>query len=78
MIRRGPSKPTTKIRPVLNGSAGSKDRHSLGICLDVGPNLNLELLAVLIRFQRNEVAWIAGLLARRRGNHLSEKLFVDD
>ena len=58
-------KSTTKIRPVFDGSASTKEGPSLNNRLETGPNLNPELLAVLQRFQkyRSQVsrAWIADI-----------------
>ncbi|XP_057377381.2 uncharacterized protein LOC130698716, partial [Daphnia carinata] len=52
---------TTKIRPVFDGSAHQQNRPSLNDLLETGPNLNPELLAVLLRFRQNEIAWMADI-----------------
>ena len=56
-----PDKLSTPMRPVFNGSARFKGGPSLNDCLHIGPNLNPELLAVLLRFRQNKIAWIADL-----------------
>ncbi|XP_057365013.1 uncharacterized protein LOC130685709 [Daphnia carinata] len=54
-------KTTTKIRPVFDGAAKSKFGPSLNDVLETGPNLNPDLLAVLMRFRLNRIAWIADI-----------------
>lgn len=49
---------TTNIRPVFDASARGYQGLSLSDCLDTGDNLNPELLAVLLRFRWNRVAWV--------------------
>jgi hypothetical protein len=44
-------KNSTKIRPVFDGAAKSKFGPSLNDVLETGPNLNPDLLSVLIRFR---------------------------
>ncbi|XP_045034397.1 uncharacterized protein LOC123475587 [Daphnia magna] len=52
---------TTKIRPVFDGSAHMKERPSINDALEIGPNLNPEVLAVLLRFRQNRIAWTADI-----------------
>ncbi len=54
-------KATTKIRPVFDGAARSKYGPSLNDVLKTGPNLNPDLLSVLMRFHMNRIAWIADI-----------------
>ncbi|KZS05519.1 Uncharacterized protein APZ42_031268 [Daphnia magna] len=54
-------KKTTKIRPVFDGAAKSKYGVSLNDVLETGPNINPDLLAVLMRFRLNKIAWIADI-----------------
>jgi hypothetical protein len=54
-------KSTTKIRPVFDGAAKTKFGPSLNDLLETGPNLNPDLLSVLIRFRKYEIAWIADI-----------------
>jgi len=54
-------KATTKIRPVFDGAAKSKYGPSLNDVLETGPNLNPDLLSVLMRFRMNRIAWIADI-----------------
>lgn len=52
---------TTEIRPVFDGSADLKDRQSINDGLETGSNLNPEVLAVLLRFRQNRIAWTADI-----------------
>ncbi|XP_057369923.1 uncharacterized protein LOC130691034 [Daphnia carinata] len=52
---------STKIRPVFDGSAHLHGRPSLNDLLETGPNLNPELLAVLLRFRRHKISWMADI-----------------
>ncbi|XP_059350990.1 uncharacterized protein LOC132087916 [Daphnia carinata] len=52
---------TTKIRPVFDGSVHQQSRPSLNDLLETGPNLNPELLSVLLRFRQNKIAWMADI-----------------
>ena len=54
-------KSTTKIRPVFDGSAKGRLGPSINECLQVGPNLNPDLMAVLMRFRIKRIAWIADI-----------------
>jgi len=67
-------KSTSKIRPVFDGSARTKGGPSLNQCLETGPNLNPNLLSVLLRFRTNRIAWIADI----EKAFLSIKLPPDD
>lgn len=52
---------TTKIRPVFDGSAHQQNKPSINDLLETGPNLNPEILAVLLRFRQNKIAWTADI-----------------
>ena len=54
-------KATTKIRPVFDGAAKTKYGPSLNEVLETGPNLNPDLLSVLLRFRLHKIAWIADI-----------------
>ena len=54
-------KATTKVRPVFNGASKPKGGLSVNDCLHAGPNLNPELLAVLLRFRTFNFAWISDI-----------------
>ncbi|XP_045026421.1 uncharacterized protein LOC123470314 [Daphnia magna] len=54
-------KKSTKIQPVFDGAAKSKYGPSLNDVLETDPNLNPDLLAVLMRFRLNKIAWIADI-----------------
>ena len=54
-------KVTTKIRPVFDGSAKGRFGPSINECLEVGPNLNPDLMAILMRFRIKRIAWIADI-----------------
>ncbi|XP_057371827.1 uncharacterized protein LOC130692777, partial [Daphnia carinata] len=54
-------KTTTKVRPVFNGASKPKTGISVNDCLEPGPNLNPELLAVLLRFRTFKHAWISDI-----------------
>ena len=43
---------STKVRPVFDGSARTRDSMSLNDALDAGPALHLKIFAILIRFRR--------------------------
>ena len=47
---------STKIRPVFDASAASYNGISLNDCLETGPNLMPDLVEILIRFRRWQVA----------------------
>ncbi len=47
---------TTKIRPVFNGSVHHKNRCSFNDNLEIGPNLNPDIMGFLMRFRRNPIA----------------------
>jgi len=76
---------TTKIRPVFDGSARGKGFPSLNDALEAGPNLNPDLLAVLLRFRTFPVCWIADITKaflqielRRSDAEAVRFLWVDD
>ncbi|XP_045023533.1 uncharacterized protein LOC123468774 [Daphnia magna] len=52
---------TTKIRPVFDGSTHQQNKPSINDLLETGPNLNPEILAVLLRFRQNKIAWTADI-----------------
>jgi hypothetical protein len=54
-------KNTSKIRPVFHGAAKSKFGLSLNEVLEIGPNLNPDLLSVTMRFRMTKIAWIADI-----------------
>jgi hypothetical protein len=54
-------KNTSKIRPVFDGAAKSKFGPSLKEVLEIGPNLNPDLLSVTMRFRMTKIAWIADI-----------------
>jgi len=56
-----PDKLTTKVRPVFYGSAHTSYSPSINDCLHNDPNLNPELLAVLLRFRCPAVVWTADI-----------------
>lgn len=47
---------TTKVRVGFDASSHDKDGMSLNKCLYTGPNLNPELLSVLLKFRENRIA----------------------
>ena len=54
-------KATSKIRPVFDGAAKTKSTPSLNGCLETGPNLNPDMLEVLLRFRSFKYAWMADI-----------------
>ena len=52
---------TTKVRPVFDASAPSRNGVSLNDCLETGPNLIPSLPEILIRFRRWKVAFTADI-----------------
>ncbi|XP_045035172.1 uncharacterized protein LOC123475974 [Daphnia magna] len=52
---------TTKILSVFDGSAHLKERQSINDELETGPNLNPEVLALLLRLRQNRIAWTANI-----------------
>ncbi len=52
---------TTKIRPVFDGSVHFKHRRSFNANLEVGPNLNPDIMGILMRWRRHKVAWTADI-----------------
>ncbi|XP_024119392.1 uncharacterized protein LOC112140627 [Oryzias melastigma] len=54
-------KATTKLRVVFDASSHEENRLSLNDCLHTGPNLNPNLLDVLIKFRLHEIAFTADI-----------------
>ena len=52
---------TTKIRPVFDGSAKAPNGISLNDCMETGPNLLPDLVGVLMRFRRWQIALTADI-----------------
>jgi len=52
---------TTKIRVVFDASSHEKESPSLNECLLTGPNLNPDLLSILIKFRQHRVAMMADI-----------------
>ena len=50
---------STKVRPVFDASAKGVNGVSLNDCMEIGPKLIPDLLAILLRFRR----WKFGLIA---------------
>ena len=59
VVKEGSS--TTKVRPVFDASAPSRNGVSLNDCLETGPNLIPSLPEILIRFRRWKVAFTADI-----------------
>lgn len=54
-------KVTTKLRDVFDSSSHDIGSPSLNDCLLTGPNLNPDLLSILIKFRLNEIAFTADI-----------------
>ena len=54
-------KQTTKLRIVFDGSARDKDGISLNRILDKGPNLNNDIVSILLRFRKHPVCMVADI-----------------
>ena len=54
-------KVTTKLRVVFDASSHEEGSPSLNDCLLTGPNLNPDLLSVLIKFRQHEIAYMADI-----------------
>ncbi|CAI5682672.1 unnamed protein product [Oreochromis niloticus] len=54
-------KATTKLRVVFDASSHEEGCLSLNDCLFTGPNLNPDLLSVLLRFREHEIAFLADI-----------------
>ena len=52
---------TTKIRPVFDGSVHFKHRRSFNANLEVGPNLNPDIMGILMRWRRHKIVWTADI-----------------
>jgi len=59
VVRR--DKETTKVRVVFNCSSKSRDNFSLNDCLETGPNLNPNVLDVILNFRKFEIAFNADI-----------------
>lgn len=64
---------TTKIRIVFDASSHEKDRLSLNDCLLTGPNLNPDLLSILIKFRQHKIAMMADVTKAFLQISLNEK-----
>lgn len=62
-----------KCRPVFDGSERLKGQPSINDLLEVGPNLNPEILEVLLRFRLHKVAWTADITKAFLQIRLAEK-----
>ncbi|XP_057369839.1 uncharacterized protein LOC130690968 [Daphnia carinata] len=72
VVRR--DKTTSRVRPVFNGSAKPKTGFSANDCLEEGPNLNPDILDVMLLFRLNPIAWTADI----RQAFLMVKLLKED
>ena len=52
---------STKVRPVFDGSVHRKGRLSFNANLEVGPNLNPDIMGILMLFRRYPIAWTADI-----------------
>ncbi|XP_017463693.1 PREDICTED: uncharacterized protein LOC108357113, partial [Rhagoletis zephyria] len=52
---------TTKLRIVFDASAKEKQKYSLNETLESGPNLNADLLAIILNFRRHKVTLMADI-----------------
>lgn len=52
---------TTKVRPVFDGSVHHRHRRSFNSNLEVGPNLNPDIMGIQLRWRRKKYAWIADI-----------------
>ena len=55
------SRITTKLRIVFDASSHERESRSLNECLFTGPNLNPDLLSILIKFRQHRVAMMADI-----------------
>lgn len=55
------SRTTTKLRVVFDASSHERESRSLNDCLLTGPNLNPDLLSILIKFRQHRVAMMADI-----------------
>lgn len=55
------SRITTKVRIVFDASSHDRESRSLNECLLTGPNLNPDLLSILIKFRQHRVAMMADI-----------------
>lgn len=66
-------KVTTKLRVVFDASSHEDGSPSLNDCLLTGPNLNPDLMSVLIKFRLHEVAYMADIKKAFLQTSLSER-----
>jgi hypothetical protein len=52
---------TTKVRPVFDGSVHQRGRRSLNANLEAGPNMNPDIMGIMMRFRRYGIAWTADI-----------------
>ena len=52
---------TTKLRVVFDASSHATGCLSLNDCLMKGPNLNPDLLSILLKFRQHKVAFMADI-----------------
>jgi hypothetical protein len=50
---------TTKVRPVFDGSLHRRGIKSLNANLEAGPNMNPDIMGIMMRFRRHKIAWTA-------------------
>ena len=55
------SKETTKLRICYDASSKAKNEISLNDCLESGPNLNPDLLKILLKFRYHQIAFCADI-----------------
>lgn len=55
------SRITIKFQIVFDASSHERESHSLNECLFMGPNLNPDLLSILIKFRQHRVAMMADI-----------------
>ncbi len=82
---RNENSETTKCRPVFDGSSHHRGSPSINQVLEAGPNLNPELLAVLLQLRLWEIGWTADIAKAFLQIELAEEdsqairfLWVDD
>lgn len=66
-------KVTTKLRVVFDASSHEEGCPSLNDCLLTGPNLNPDILSILIRFRKHEIAFMADIKKAFRQISLAER-----
>ncbi|XP_057381789.1 uncharacterized protein LOC130704356 [Daphnia carinata] len=74
---------STKVRILFDASARDYNHPSLNDCLEQGPNLNPELLAVMLRFRMKKIAFIGDIekaflqIEIAEGDRDAVRFFVD-